>query len=485
MTTTISGSNIAEMVRASEALGETVRRTRNAIAASGFATSGNVVVRALASDLTDNVVDGIGGQRADARHAAVSTLVTAQVLLETMANELHVNGADATQAMTVAIDQVTTTVADPSLEDLTTTSDMIDRTRIGLDAAYAVTSDPLIGELYDIVSDIQPNTSSQTIRTLVLPGDYRSRLDNAILLVAGGSPTVHETVNSISRDGGSNTPPTGVTNSAPAISGSPAASVTAGSVYSFTPNATDADGDALTFAISNGPSWASFDSSTGTLSGTPADADAGSFANIVISVNDGALTASLPAFTITVTATAPTNSAPTISGTPAASVRVGDTYTFTPNATDADGDTLTFSVAGLPGWAAFNTATGQISGAPASGDVGTYPNIRITVTDGQASASLADFAITVDAVALGSVTLSWTPPTQNTDGTALTDLAGYNIYWGTTGGSYPNKATINNASVSTYVVENLSPGTYQFVATAFNAAGVESSYSGVAEKTVP
>ena len=44
----------------------------------------------------------------------------------------------------------------------------------------------------------------------------------------------------------------------------------------------------------------------------------------------------------------------------------------------------------------------------------------------------------------GSATLSWAAPTKNEDGTALTDLAGYKLYWGTTPGSYPNSVTINN-----------------------------------------
>ncbi len=485
MTTTISASNVAEMVRASEALGETVRRTRNAVSASGFTTSGNAVVRALASDLSDEVVDGLGGQRSDARLAAVSTVVAAQVLLETMANELHVNGVDATQAMRDAINQVSSNVADPALDDLTTTPDMITRAKIGLEAAFAVTSDPLIGNLHTIVSDIQPNSSSQTIRSLVLPSDYRNRLDNAILLVAGGSTDVHEAVNAISRNGGSDNLPTDDVNTAPTISGTPATTVTAGSAYSFTPGAADVDGDTLTFAIGSAPSWANFDTASGTLSGTPTANDAGTYPNISISVSDGALATNLPSFTITVTETLPANNAPQISGSPQTVVLAGDTYTFAPSATDADGDSLTFSVTGMPGWAVFNQSTGELSGEPGSGDVGTYANIMISVSDGLESASLPAFTITVDAVALGSVTLSWTPPTQNTDGTALTDLAGYKLYWGTTAGSYPNKITIDNASVSTYVVENLVPGTYEFVATAFNSSGVESDFSGVATKTVP
>ena len=73
---------------------------------------------------------------------------------------------------------------------------------------------------------------------------------------------------------------------------------------------------------------------------------------------------------------------------------------------------------------------------------------------------------------------------QNEDGTALTDLSGYKLYWGTTPGSYSNSVTIDDAGTTIYVVDNLSPGTYEFVATSFNAAGVESGYSSPATKVL-
>jgi hypothetical protein len=89
-------------------------------------------------------------------------------------------------------------------------------------------------------------------------------------------------------------------NVAPRISGTPADTVIAGQQYAFRPAATDADGDALTFAIQNKPGWASFDTRTGALTGTPSAANLGNYANVTISASDGALVASLPAFDISV-----------------------------------------------------------------------------------------------------------------------------------------------------------------------------------------
>ena len=67
----------------------------------------------------------------------------------------------------------------------------------------------------------------------------------------------------------------------------------------------------------------------------------------------------------------------------------------------------------------------------------------------------------------------------------MLQFAGYKIYWGTTPGSYPNSVTINNPSISTYVVDNLAPGTYEFVATSFNTALIESAFSNSTTKVVP
>jgi len=60
---------------------------------------------------------------------------------------------------------------------------------------------------------------------------------------------------------------------------------------------------------------------------------------------------------------------------------------------------------------------------------------------------------------LGNATISWTPPTQNVDGTALTDLAGYKIYYGTSASAL-NQAIQVSAGITAYVVNNLSPATY-------------------------
>jgi hypothetical protein len=208
----------------------------------------------------------------------------------------------------------------------------------------------------------------------------------------------------------------------------------------------------------------------------------GTSGSIKISVSDGTASVSLASFTIQVVA--PANRAPTISGTPLTSVNVLAAYSFQPSASDADGNTLTFSIQNRPAWATFSTSTGRLSGTPALTDVATFSNIIISVTDGTASVSLPAFSLAVLQVATGSATVSWTPPTTNTDGSALTDLASYRVTYGLAADALSQTATISNAGLSSYTVEGLSQGTWYFAVVAVNAAGVESDISNVASKTI-
>jgi len=178
------------------------------------------------------------------------------------------------------------------------------------------------------------------------------------------------------------------------------------------------------------------------------------------------------------------NSPPRLAGTPPPIVLHGTQYVFQPEATDDDGDILHFSITNPPPWATFEATTGRLEGTPTEADIGVYDDIVIAATDGADDASIGPFSIEVTAVAGGAAELSWEAPTENEDGSPLTDLAGYKIYWGTQPDEYTNSVTIDNPAVVTYVLENLVPATYYFVATAFNADGTESEPSEVATLTI-
>ena len=270
-------------------------------------------------------------------------------------------------------------------------------------------------------------------------------------------------------------------NTPPKIGGAPVMGVTAAHYYSFQPWATDTDGDKLIFAVSSKPSWASFDFSTGRLYGTPTPpSNVGTFANIVISVSDGTYRTALPAFSVTVRPLV--NSPPLISGTPATTAAVSQAYSFQPAATDPNGLRIVFGISNKPAWLSFDSTTGRLYGTPGAANAGTYPGILITAYDGYFKAALPSFAIsvTVTQASSGSATVSWMPPTLNTDGSTLTDLAGYRVYYGTTAANLDHSVSVANPGLARYVVDTLSPATWYFAVTAYDANGFESDRSTAA-----
>ncbi|HTU66047.1 MAG TPA: Ig domain-containing protein [Steroidobacteraceae bacterium] len=93
-------------------------------------------------------------------------------------------------------------------------------------------------------------------------------------------------------------------NGAPVIGGDGTKTVQAGTGYSFQPNYSDPDGDALVFTADNLPPWATLDEKTGRVHGTPATSDIGAYEAVSVTVADASHRVSTKAFTITVTGAA-------------------------------------------------------------------------------------------------------------------------------------------------------------------------------------
>ena len=120
-------------------------------------------------------------------------------------------------------------------------------------------------------------------------------------------------------------------------------------------------------------------------------------------------------------------------------------------------------------------------GGGGSAGVGSAPTSQ-AATSGVASTTPA--ANSTPPTASTGITINWTPPTQNTDGSPLTNLAGYDIHYGTQPGNYTQAVTVSNPGIATYVVDNLSPGTYYFSVTAVNSRGAESPLSSPVSTTL-
>lgn len=182
------------------------------------------------------------------------------------------------------------------------------------------------------------------------------------------------------------------------------------------------------------------------------------------------------------------NHAPKISGSAPTTATTNAAYSFAPTASDADGDQVTFQIKNKPSWATFNTVSGKLTGTPGTSHAGTYANIVISASDGKSSASLPAFSVVVsqpEAPATdGAASLSWTAPTENTDGSPLSDLAGYLIVYGKSSTTLDKSVRIDNASIDSYTFQDLPAGTYHFAIKAFNSQGAESDTSSVVSKEV-
>jgi hypothetical protein len=84
----------------------------------------------------------------------------------------------------------------------------------------------------------------------------------------------------------------------------------------------------------------------------------------------------------------------------------------------------------------------------------------------------------------GTATLDWMPPTQNTDGSVLTNLAGYTVYYGTSASSLTQSVKVTNPGLTAYTLSDLPSGTWYFAVTSNSSTGIESSRSGVVSTTI-
>ncbi len=180
VTNHISSKNIANIVKASEALGEMIRRTRDVISATGAAITGDDVVNAIAADMADGLLDGTGANGSDATIAAVANVVSGQVLVEAMTNELKVNGVIATLVIDHAISITHPSTRDSQMSDsVRITSGLGKQTKLSVDAARVIDSSADLAGLAADIDSISANSTAKEA-SRVLSDSASQKLDNAI-----------------------------------------------------------------------------------------------------------------------------------------------------------------------------------------------------------------------------------------------------------------------------------------------------------------
>jgi len=188
-------------------------------------------------------------------------------------------------------------------------------------------------------------------------------------------------------------------NQTPTITSTPITTATVDEPYTYNVNATDPDGDTLTYSLTTHPSGMTVNSATGLINWTPTSAQIGDH-NVTVEVSDGELSDN-QSFVIEVieaegpgyTPTPGINHAPTITSTPITTVTVDDLYVYDVNATDPDGNTLTYSLTANPTGMTINSATGLINWTPTFVQIGDH-NVTVKVSDGSLN-DAQPFTITV------------------------------------------------------------------------------------------
>jgi hypothetical protein len=178
-----------------------------------------------------------------------------------------------------------------------------------------------------------------------------------------------------------------------------------------------------------------------------------------------------------------------ISGTPEATAEVGEFYSFTPTVVASAGSSLAYTVANKPAWAQFSAATGVLSGTPSAGSAATDSNIVVSVSNGAHSVALPAFEITVEPATVTqsvarSASLSWARPAENTDGSQLTNLAGYVVRYGTSSTALNTQISVPSANATAVEVTNLTPGNWHFQVAAINTLKVQGQFSTIVDKTI-
>lgn len=150
------------------------------------------------------------------------------------------------------------------------------------------------------------------------------------------------------------------------------------------------------------------------------------------------------------------------------------TITFTAQTTTGDGSVVPVLTWSTSPAATSCTASGDWSGTKAAAGTETLAAITVSRTYNLSCTWPGDT----------SATLRWTAPTTNVDGSALTDLAGFRIYYGTSASNLNQQITVANATATQRIVSALTPATWFFAMTAYNARDVESARTGTVSKVI-
>ncbi|HUP81354.1 MAG TPA: putative Ig domain-containing protein, partial [Pirellula sp.] len=176
-------------------------------------------------------------------------------------------------------------------------------------------------------------------------------------------------------------------NHGPTISSIAANAVTLGVAYRYNVNATDIDGDTLSYSLEKSPIGMSIDAFLGAIRWTPTEAQLGP-QEIIVKVMDPQGASSSQRFTVTVRGS---NLPPEISSVPITTAAIGRVYSYAVRASDPEGSPLTYSLITRSGDMSIDS-TGVVRWTPTVGEL-AITKVTIGVTDSHGSSTEQSYSI--------------------------------------------------------------------------------------------
>jgi large repetitive protein len=255
-----------------------------------------------------------------------------------------------------------------------------------------------------------------------------------------------------------------------------------GGTLAFTAAATDFDGHTLTWSTTGLPAGATLNATTGSFQWTPSQTQAGTYPNVVISIQDTSGGSDSETIAITVGAV---NVAPVLAEIGARVVAEGAVLSFTGASSDVDADTLTWSATGLPAGATLDDATGEFQWAPTHAQAGSYEDVVISVEDAGGAADSETITITVTDVPASAAqsTISVSAGPVSADGAAFATITVRARDAGGNGLTAGGDVLVLSASVGTVgLITDQGDGTYtaSITSAAAGTATITGTLNGVA-----
>ncbi len=496
----LDADNVATFVLSNEMLGEAVRRTTVALAATGAEIDEDDVIRLIACDLQDGVLDGSGGS-ADPRTTATFRAAEIGVALEALAGRLEVDGQDATSLMDQSIVSVMSEATNVSVRSAGNAQALADQATQAVTALQAGVADDTLDAVVSVLADEDAESLPRRVDSFLTAARQNDVSTIQASVALADASAINALASRMRNQADAPRPFASLNASAETVSRGGSVTLSWSSANAercrasggwqgrlgaegtqrvqslqqsarFQLTCTGAGGVAYSSVIVNVEGQPPVSRPTPEQPAPQPPAGGTPPSNPPANpTTPEAPSAPAPAPAPPPPAPEPPASAPPTSALPpiasisasARSIGRGENVTLRWNSSNAQ------SCEASGGWSGSLSTRGSRTIGPLS-QTRTY---RITCR-GEGGSAIGMVTVTVQSQA--GFNLRWAPPEENEDGSLVTELDGYRIYYGDSRGRYPDMEEINDPRVTSHTVP-VTPGTYYVVMTALDGNGEESGYS--------